>query len=99
MLRINSGSFHKHTKYIIIGFIVWCISGVTGLLCYRSAYTKASQANPEVIRKLIATGVSAIRSLALQNRFPVYIRPPAKLKELTAQKFSDIHNENIHGLS
>ena len=27
------------------------------------------------------------------------IRPPAKLKELTAQKFSDIHNENIHGLS
>ena len=73
MLRINSGIFHKHTKYIIIGFIVWCIGGVTGFLCYRSAYTKASQADPEVIRERIEIGVSAIRSLALQNRFPVYI--------------------------
>jgi len=41
-------------------------------LCYRSAHAKASQANPVVIRERIETGVSAIRSLALQNRFPVY---------------------------
>jgi len=71
-LRTNSGSSHKHTKYIIIGFIVWSITAVTGLLCYQSAHIKASQTHPEVIGARIEAGVSAIRSLALQNRFPVY---------------------------
>lgn len=57
-------------KYLTIGFALWLIVGIVGLLHYQDIQADANQA---ILAERIKAGVSAIRRIASQNRYPVYI--------------------------